>query len=64
MIENNIRGGISTINHRLFTANNKYLSHFDPKMPSSYIMSVDANNLYGKSMSEKLPTGYFKWLSK
>ena len=64
MIENNIRGGISTINHRLFTANNKYLSDFDPKMPSSYIMYVDANNLYGKGMSEKLPTGSFKWLSK
>ena len=64
MIENNIRGGISTISHRLFTANNKYLSDFDPKMPSSYIMYVDANNLYGKGMSEKLPTGNFKWLSK
>ena len=64
MIEDNIRGGISTINHRLLTANNKYLGDFDPKMPSSYIMYVDANNLYGKGMSEKLPTGSFNWLSK
>ena len=64
MIENNIRCGISIINHRLFTGSNKYLSDFDPKMPSSYIMYVDANNLYGKGMSENLPTGNFKWLSK
>ena len=64
MIEDNIRGGITTINHRHFTANNQYLSDFDPKMPSSYIMYVDANNLYGKGMSEKLPTGNFRWLSQ
>jgi hypothetical protein len=23
----------------------------------------DANNLYGKAMSEKLPTGNYKWLT-
>ena len=27
-------------------------------------MYVDANNLYGKGMSEKLPTGNFRWLSQ
>ena len=64
MIEDNIRGGITTINHRHFTTNNQYLSDFDPKMPSSYIMYVDANNLYGKGMSEKLPTGTCRWLSQ
>ena len=64
MIEDNIRGGISTINHRHFTANNEYLNDYDPQIPSSYIMYVDANNLYGKGMSEKLPTGNFRWLSQ
>ena len=64
MIEENIRGGVSTINHRLFTANNQYLSDYNPNIPTSYIMYVDANNLYGKGMSEKLPTGNFRWLSK
>ena len=29
MIEENIRGGVSTINHRLFTANNQYLSDYN-----------------------------------
>ena len=64
MIEENIRGGVSTINHRLFTANNQYLSNYNPNIPTSYIMYVDANNLYGKGMSEKLPTGNFRSLSK
>ena len=64
MVEENIRGGVSTINHRLFTANNQYLSNYNPNIPTSYIMYVDANNLYGKGMSEKLPTGNFRWLSK
>ena len=60
MIEDNIRGGITTINHRHFTGNNEYLNDYDPQIPSSYIMYVDANNLYGKGMSEKLPTGNFR----
>ena len=64
MIEENIRGGVSTINHRLFTASNQYLSDYNPNIPTSYIMYVDANNLYGKGMSEKIPTGNFRWLSK
>ena len=64
MIEDNIRGGITTINHRHFAANNEYLNDYDPQIPSSYIMYVDANNLYGKGMSEKLPTGNFRWLSQ
>ena len=45
MIEDNIRGGITTINHRHFTANNEYLNDYEPQIPSSYIMYVDANNL-------------------
>ena len=64
MIEDNIRGGITTINHRHFAANNEYLNDYDPQIPSSYIMYVDANNLYGKGISEKLPTGNFRWLSQ
>ena len=64
MIEDNIRGGITTINHRHFTANNEYLNDYDPQIHSSYVMYVDANNLYGKGMSEKLPTRNFRWLSQ
>ena len=63
-IEENLRGGVTTINHRQFKANNTYLEDFDPTLPSSFIHYVDANNLYGASMSAKLPTGNYRWLDQ
>ena len=55
---------MTTINHRRFQANNKYLDEHNPALPSSYIHYIDANNLYGASMSSKLPTGNFRWMSE
>ena len=63
-LENNIRGGLSIVNHREFTANNKYLDDYDPTKPSSFGMYIDANNLYGCSMIGNLPTNSFKWLQE
>ena len=63
-IEKNLRGGVTTVNHRLFAANNPYLDDYDPESPTSYIHYVDANNLYGKSMSLKLPMKNFRWLKR
>ena len=64
MFEKGIRGGISIISNRYGEANNKYMGRgFNKNKPSKYIMYVDANNLYGGAMSEKLPTHGFKWLS-
>ena len=64
MFENGIRGGISIISNRYGKANNKYLRKgYNKNLPSKYVMYVDANNLYGGAMSEKLPTHGFKWLS-
>jgi hypothetical protein len=65
-IESGIRGGISTICNRYSQANNKYLKDigmFDKSKPSTYIMYLDANNLYGYAMSEPLPVGGFKFLT-
>ncbi|KFM67681.1 hypothetical protein X975_16856, partial [Stegodyphus mimosarum] len=62
-IERGIRGGISMISHRWAEANNKYLPHYDPSKPSSYIIYLDANNLYGWAMSQPLPYGGFQWVS-
>ena len=61
-IEKGMRGGISTITHRYALANNKYMKNYGPQVESSYISYFDANNLYGWAMSQKLPTGDFRWI--
>ena len=61
-IEKGMRGGISTITHRHAVANNKYMKGYNPESESSYLMYLDANNLYGWAMSQSLPTGDFKWI--
>ena len=63
-IEQNLRGGVTTINHRRFKANNRYLDDFVPEEPTCWLHYVDANNLYGASMSSKLPTGNFRWMTE
>ena len=58
-------GGISMVSNHYAKANNKQLKeYYDPKTKESYIMFVDANNLYGWAMSQTLPTGGFKWVRR
>ena len=61
-IEKGLRGGISYIAHRHAEANNKYIRNYDPDILFSYIMYLDANNLYGWAMSQPLPYGNFRWV--
>ena len=37
---------------------------FNHRIESSFLQYLDANNLYGWAMSQKLPTGGFKWVKK
>ena len=63
MIEEGIRGGICHSVHRYAKANNKYIKNYDKSKESSYMQYLDANNLYGAAMSEKLPINGFKWVN-
>ena len=60
MIEAGIRGVMCQSIHRCAKANNKYMKNYDKKIESSYLMYLDANNLYGWGMSQKLPVNCFK----
>jgi len=60
-VEKGIRGGISQISTRHAIANNKYLKNYDETKEDSYIVYLDANNLYGGAMCEYLPYKDFKW---
>ena len=63
MIEEGIRGGICHATQLYAKANNKYMRDYDKNKESSYIQYLDANNLYGKAMSEKLPVRGFRWMT-
>ena len=60
-VERGIRGGISMVSKRYAKANNPLVSDYDESKPNSYIMYLDANNLYGWAMSKALPKSRFKW---
>ena len=62
MVEEGIRGGICHSIHRYAKANNKYMKNYDESKESLYIQYLDANNLYGWAMSQKLPVNDFKWI--
>ena len=60
MIEKGIKGRNCQATHRHSEANNKYMKNYDKNIVPSYIEYLDANNLYGWAMSEKLPANGFK----
>ena len=63
MIAEGIRGGICHAVHRYVKANNEYMKGYDESKESSCIQYLDANNLYGAAMSEKLLINEFKWVN-
>ena len=64
MVEKGIRGGICHAIHRYARGNNKYMKNYDKNIESSYLMYLDANNLYGWAMPQRLPVNGFKQITK
>ena len=60
MVEERIRGGMCQAIQRYAKGNNKYMKNYGKNIESSYLMYLDANNLYGWAMSQKLPVNNFK----
>ena len=54
-----IIGGISVCNKKHVIADNKYIN--ENTKNNKYLLYLDANNLYGYSMCQKLPYKNFKW---
>ena len=61
MAEKGIRGGICHAIYRYAKANNKYIQNYNKDKEESFLQYIDANNLYGWAMSQKLPVSGFKW---
>lgn len=64
MFEKGIRGGYSGIGRRFFKANNLLCEDYDANNPTTFIIYVDCNNLYGKAMVMKLPTHGLTWMTE
>ena len=60
--EEGIRGGICNKAHSYAEANNKYMKNHDKNKESSFLIYVDANNLYGWAKSKMFPVDGFKWV--
>ena len=64
MVERGIKRGICHAIYRYAKANNKYLKNYNKYKEESFLQYLDANNLYGWAMSQKLPVSGFKWKKK
>ena len=60
MVEKGIRGGICHAIYRYSKGNNKYMKNYNKYKEESFIQYLDANNLYGWEMPQKLPLSCFK----
>ena len=49
--------------HRYAKANSKYMKNYNKNIESSYLIYLDANNLYGWAMSQNLLVNGLKWLN-
>ena len=61
VVEKGTRGRICQAIHRHAKGNNKHMKNYNKDVVPSYLVHLDANNLYGWAMSQNLPVNGFKW---
>ena len=64
MVEKGIIGGMCQVTHRYAKANNNDMKNYDKNIESPYLLYLDANDLYGWAMSQKLLIDGFKWVKE
>ena len=65
IIERSKRGGQTFVGSKRYVkANNKHLAGYGPATKSTYLLYLDANNLYGWAMIQPLPYKYIKFNKK
>ena len=62
IVEKSIRGGIWYATCQYAKANNKHLKDYDENKESSNFKYCDVNNLYGWTITQKLPVNKFEWI--
>jgi len=63
-VEEGIRGGMTFINtHHISSNTPRIPDSFDNAKPEVDLLYVDANNLYGNALSQKLPQSGFRWMN-
>ena len=62
MVEKGVRVGICHATHRYAKANSKYMKNYDENNDSSILEYLDANNLYGWTISEPQSVNGFECL--
>ena len=60
IVEKGRRGDICHAIHRYAKENNKDIKNYDLNIILSYLMYLDANNLCGTGISQKLPVNGFE----
>ena len=64
-VEEGIRGGMTFVNtHHVASNTPRIPDMWDETQPEVDLLYVDANNLYGNALSQKLPQSNFEWLDQ
>ena len=64
MVEKCIRREICNSIYLYAKANNKYMKDYDKNKEPSCLQYWDVNNLYGWTISQRLPVNNFEWIKR